>query len=159
MCWFQSEVPTPNGPLALNSQKLQPLGFCTQTFLVATFKFGLMRANSSQSTSHGYVLEQFSSSLRIQMPAFYQNPPHPQDCAAICGPNVQIVRGACSPSLAFLASFQWLWVIFYDWFVIHIRLFIPSFIHRLFESSRLSPAGGGDMGLWVGEREVMCSLV
>lgn len=159
MCWFQSEVPTPNGPLALNSQKLQPLGFCTRTFLVATFKFGLMRANSSQSTSHGYVLEKFSSSLRIQMPAFYQTPPPPARLCCHLRSKCPDCQGCCSLSLAFLASFQWLWVIFYDWFVIHIRLFIPSFIHRLFESSRLSPAGGGDMGLWVGEREVMCSLV
>lgn len=50
-----------------------------------------------------------------------------------------------------LHSSGW-WDIIYGRSVIH--LFIPSFIHRLFESSRVSPAGGGDMVLWVGETAV-----
>lgn len=68
---------------------------------------------------------------------------HPSLCAHLWS-KCPDCHGYCGLFRLQLHFSGW-WVKFYGRSVIHIHLFIPSFIHRLLESSRVSPAGGGEM--------------
>lgn len=91
-----------------------------------------MRTNALHSTVLGYVLMEFSPSLRTLLSSLVKTRHH--DWVVTCVPNVQTVMDTVGR--LFLASFRQLRVIFFDRFI-----FIPSFIRKDFFFFFLNQAG------------------